>query len=127
MYIENKKTATQSDSPFPAHLPFRLTLERSPEFRPDYFTFTIATDDPEISATGDKWDAFSDLRFEPGTPRERVIRACLLMLTDPNRLSGKGNLRLTANPDWWGRHKMSDAELWRLAMRVIEPEVSACQ
>lgn len=127
MYQQQVSTSTQSDSPFPAHLPFRLRLHRSRCYAPDYFMFTVSTDDHEIYATGDKWDAFSDLRFYPGTPRERVIRACLHMLCDPNRLSRKGNLRPTANPEWRRRHKVSDAELWRLAMRVIEPEVSACQ
>ena len=106
---------------------FRLKLHRSRWHSPDCFDFEISTADPEIYATGDKWDAFSDLRFYPGTPRERVIRACLHMLCDPNRLSRKGHRRLTANPDWWERHKMTDAELWRLAMRVIKPEVSALQ
>lgn len=124
MYIENKKTATQSDSPFPAQLPFRLTLHYSRHHAPDYFEFEISTADPEISAAGDKYDAFSSLRFEPGTPRERVIRACLHMLCDPNRLSRKGHRRLTDNPEWRRCHKMSDAELWRLAMRVIEPETT---
>lgn len=108
-------------------MPFRLKLHRSRHHAPDYFEFTISTADPEIYATGDKWDAFSDLRFYPGTPRERVIRACLHMLCDPNRLSRKGCCRLMANPEWRRCHEMTDDELWRLAMGVIEPEVSALQ
>lgn len=127
MYVESSASATQSDSPFPAQLPFRLTLHRSPEFRLDYFEFEITTADPEISATGDKHDAFAELRSEPGTPRERLIRACLLMLCDPHRISRKGYRRLTANPNWRQRHDMNDADPWRLAMRVIEPETSALQ
>ena len=108
-------------------MPFRLKLYRSRWHSPDCFDFTITTGDPKVCADGDKHDAFSDLRFEPGTPRERLIRACLLMLTDPHRLSREGYRRLMAEPNWRRPHSMTDAELWRLAMRVVEPEASALQ
>jgi hypothetical protein len=104
--------------------PFRLTTRRSPNFRRDYFEFRVVTRDPKVYAEGDKWDAFSDLGLRPGTNRERLIRACLKMLTDPHRLSPKGSHRLMDDPEWRERHDMTDADLWRLAMRVIEPEAT---
>jgi hypothetical protein len=66
---------------------FRLKLQRSPLFRPDYFLFEIVTRDSEVYATGDA----GDLRYyrpDRGSPREWLLAECERMLADSNRCPG---------------------------------------
>ena len=105
---------------------FRLNLRVTRVSRRySFFSFKIATRDGEVYATGDSGDVGSDLRRGPGTARERWIRACLLMLTDPHRCTGP----VMKSPywNWKPNHKMTDAELWHFAMSVIEPAAGARQ
>lgn len=71
---------------------FRLTLHRSPFFRPDYFTFTISTRDPKVYAIGDRWDFWDYSAKRYGTPREYWVSECERMLAHPHRCS---------NPERW--------------------------
>ena len=69
-------------------MPFRLkwhmarsSCREQQRFR-NFSTFKIATRHPHIYATGSYENICSILRHHPGTPRARLIRACLMMLTN---------------------------------------------
>lgn len=102
-------------------LPFRLKLRvvEAPRCgHPLFYSFKITTICPSLYANGDSGDIGPRLRNDPGTPRERVIRACLLMLTYSFR-SSDGGWRI----DWSRSPKCPDdmtaAKLWPFAMQAI--------
>lgn len=108
-------------------LPFRLKLRvvEAPRCgHPLFFWFEITTITPSLTSDGDSGDIGPPLRHDPGTPRERVIRACLLMLTG---FRSHGGRRIDQYFDQKVNHEMTNAELWPIALRAIgvEAEYSA--
>lgn len=88
-----------------------------PAYRWDMFcTFKITTRQPRIYATGNLGDIRSILAHKPGTPRERVIRAYLMMLTNSSRCTARFRDEFDGKYNW----AMNDAQLWRFAMHVLQ-------